>query len=58
MPSSRHRVLIRFPAKDGQRTLSALDEYRYVEAPASFAAGKSGKGMSLEDVKLLVEWKL
>jgi hypothetical protein len=35
-----------------------LDGYRYIDAPASFGADEGGKEMGLEDVKLLVEWKL
>jgi len=45
-------------AKSGQKTLLELDEYRYVEAPKVFGAKKSTKEMSLDDVKILVEWKL
>lgn len=49
-------------AKFGQRTLAELDAYRYVEAPARFAAtekpGSSRSTMQLQDVKTLVEWKL
>ncbi|KAM3544809.1 hypothetical protein ARSEF1564_002273 [Beauveria bassiana] len=46
-------------SKPGQKTLQQLDEYRYGTAIANFAAGASSpKDMTLEDVKLLVEWKL
>ncbi|KAM0743244.1 hypothetical protein ACQRIT_003421 [Beauveria bassiana] len=46
-------------SKPGQKTLQQLDEYRYGTAMANFAAGASSpKEMTLEDVKLLVEWKL
>ncbi|KAK4193455.1 hypothetical protein QBC35DRAFT_371986 [Podospora australis] len=44
-------------AKDGQKTLADLDDYRYGEAVDAFSSAES-KPMTLEDVKLLVEWKL
>ncbi|PHH67820.1 hypothetical protein CDD80_498 [Ophiocordyceps camponoti-rufipedis] len=45
--------------KPGQKTLSQVDEYRYVDAPNAFGVdGPRREGMGLEDVKMLVEWKL
>lgn len=44
-------------AKDGQKTLAELDEYRYGKAIDSFSSGKP-TSMTLDDVKVLVEWKL
>ncbi|PHH83688.1 hypothetical protein CDD83_2945 [Cordyceps sp. RAO-2017] len=48
--------------KPGQKTLQALDRYRYVDAPRAFApaadADQPPRAMGLDDVKLLVEWKL
>lgn len=41
-------------AKDGQKTLAELDKYRYGEAIEAFASSD----MTLDDVKVLVEWKL
>lgn len=45
-------------AKPGQKTLSELDEFRYHEAIDLFASENPKRPMSLEDVKLLVDWKL
>ncbi|KAL2023661.1 hypothetical protein VTK56DRAFT_1818 [Thermocarpiscus australiensis] len=45
-------------AKAGQRTLASLDKYRYGEALDTFGSGNADKSMCLDDVKLLVEWKL
>ncbi|KAJ6784165.1 hypothetical protein PWT90_09657 [Aphanocladium album] len=47
-------------SKPGQKSLRQLDEYRYGTALADFSAscGGGGKAMTLDDVKLLVEWKL
>ncbi|KAH0494905.1 hypothetical protein TgHK011_008484 [Trichoderma gracile] len=45
-------------AKDGQRTLSELDQYRYVDAVETFSLKKQKREMNLDDVKMLVEWKL
>lgn len=45
-------------AKPGQRTLAELDRYRYGEALETFGTGKAESQMGLDDVKLLVEWKL
>ncbi|KAF4589275.1 hypothetical protein GQ602_003164 [Ophiocordyceps camponoti-floridani] len=44
--------------KPGQKTLSQLDEYRYVDAPNAFGMDVPRREMTLEDVKMLVEWKL
>ncbi|KAL7812907.1 hypothetical protein V8C44DRAFT_61159 [Trichoderma aethiopicum] len=44
--------------KDGQKTLSELDQYRYVDAVETFGLGKQKREMNLDDVKMLVEWKL
>ncbi|KAH8883878.1 hypothetical protein GQ53DRAFT_771408 [Thozetella sp. PMI_491] len=44
-------------ARDGQKTLAELDEYRYGKA-ISELSGKDSKPIELEDVKTLVEWKL
>ncbi|KAK4229740.1 hypothetical protein QBC38DRAFT_508011 [Podospora fimiseda] len=41
-------------AKDGQKTLAELDNYRYGAAIETFPV----KSMTLDDVKVLVEWKL
>ncbi|KAL8387871.1 hypothetical protein RB595_009612 [Gaeumannomyces hyphopodioides] len=45
-------------AKHGQKTLAGLDEFRYVTAPTLFAPGKTWKQMELDDIKVLVDWKL
>ncbi|KAK4091931.1 hypothetical protein Purlil1_3770 [Purpureocillium lilacinum] len=56
-------------SKPGQKTLQELDRFRYVDAPAAFGAhddhrnsndnsNKPARAMTLDDVKLLVEWKL
>ncbi|KAF7546231.1 hypothetical protein G7Z17_g8575 [Cylindrodendrum hubeiense] len=45
-------------AKDGQKTLQELDDYRYDEALKTFSTVKPQHPMDLDDVKLLVEWKL
>ncbi|KAL9480078.1 hypothetical protein ACSS6W_004864 [Trichoderma asperelloides] len=45
-------------AKDGQRTLSELDRYRYVDAVETFDLKNPKRDMDLEDIKTLVEWKL
>ncbi|KAK4170288.1 hypothetical protein QBC43DRAFT_197690 [Cladorrhinum sp. PSN259] len=41
-------------AKDGQKTLAELDDYRYGKAIQTFPV----EPMTLDDVKVLVEWKL
>ncbi|KAH6900252.1 hypothetical protein B0T10DRAFT_21412 [Thelonectria olida] len=64
-----HRLLGQYPdviksisnakgAKDGQRTLQELDDYRYGEAVNMFAGGDPERSMDLDHVKTLVEWKL
>jgi hypothetical protein len=45
-------------AKDGQKTLAELDQYRYVDAVETFGLKKQKREMDLDDVKMLVEWKL
>ncbi|KAK7430242.1 hypothetical protein QQZ08_003217 [Neonectria magnoliae] len=45
-------------AKEGQKTLQELDDYRYDEALSIFSIAKPERAMNLEDVKALVEWKL
>ncbi|KAH6609294.1 hypothetical protein Trco_002640 [Trichoderma cornu-damae] len=45
-------------AKSGQKTLSELDRYRYVDAAETFDLEKPRREMNLDDVKMLVEWKL
>ncbi|KAM0253995.1 hypothetical protein ACHAQJ_007008 [Trichoderma viride] len=45
-------------AKNGQKTLSELDHYRYVDAVETFNLKKPKREMDLDDVKMLVEWKL
>ncbi|UKZ75445.1 hypothetical protein TrVFT333_003130 [Trichoderma virens FT-333] len=45
-------------AKNGQKTLTELDQYRYVEAVELFNLKKPTREMNLDDVKMLVEWKL
>lgn len=44
--------------KPGQKSLAELDQYRYGEALDTFALGKTESAMGLDDVKVLVEWKL
>ncbi|KAK5992770.1 hypothetical protein PT974_06186 [Cladobotryum mycophilum] len=46
------------PAKNGQKTLQELDQYRYVDAPEIFGGDEPKREMNLDDVKSLVEWKL
>ncbi|RCI11560.1 hypothetical protein L249_7565 [Ophiocordyceps polyrhachis-furcata BCC 54312] len=41
-----------------KKSLAELDEYRYVKAPSIFGPESRLREMLLEDVKLLVEWKL
>ncbi|KAK4181071.1 hypothetical protein QBC36DRAFT_138126 [Triangularia setosa] len=43
--------------KEGQKSLSELDAYRYGEALEQFGK-KKPKQMTIDDAKLLVEWKL
>ncbi|KAK0747838.1 hypothetical protein B0T21DRAFT_406414 [Apiosordaria backusii] len=43
--------------KEGQKSLSELDAYRYGEALEQFGT-KKPKQMTIDDAKLLVEWKL
>lgn len=45
-------------AKDGQKTLLELDEYRYREALDIFDTESRARPMTLDDIKTLVEWKL
>ncbi|TQV98591.1 hypothetical protein V2A60_007689 [Cordyceps javanica] len=47
-------------SKPGQKSLQQLDEFRYGKAIAEFGgtASSSSKEMTLDDVRLLVEWKL
>ncbi|KAJ4131067.1 hypothetical protein NW768_006608 [Fusarium equiseti] len=45
-------------AKDGQKTLLRLDEYRYREALDIFDTESRARPMTLDDIKTLVEWKL
>lgn len=45
-------------AKDGQKTLQELDEYRYGEAVKMFSGDEPEQAMHLDHVKTLVEWKL
>ncbi|KAK4149114.1 hypothetical protein C8A00DRAFT_19161 [Chaetomidium leptoderma] len=45
-------------AKPGQKTLAALDQYRYGPALDSFGSGNPDAAMGLDNVKELVEWKL
>ncbi|KAH7156254.1 hypothetical protein EDB81DRAFT_382208 [Dactylonectria macrodidyma] len=45
-------------AKDSQKTLQELDSYRYDEALKIFSTDKQQRSMNLDDVKMLVEWKL
>ncbi|RDA87013.1 hypothetical protein CP532_3229 [Ophiocordyceps camponoti-leonardi (nom. inval.)] len=40
------------------KSLAELDRYRYVTAPSIFGPESRERGMDLEDVKRLVEWKL
>ena len=50
--------LMCFAAKPGQKTLQELDQYRYVDALEMFGGSNPQREMTLDDVKLLVEWKL
>lgn len=50
--------LLMTTAKPGQKTLEALDGYRYNDALDMFSPGKHTRAMKLDDVKTLVEWKL
>ncbi|PNY29626.1 Uncharacterized protein TCAP_00458 [Tolypocladium capitatum] len=45
-------------AKPGQKTLQELDQYRYVDALGFFGSDRPHREMTLDHVKLLVEWKL
>lgn len=45
-------------AKDGQKTLLELDEYRYREALDIFDTESRARLTTLDDIKTLVEWKL
>lgn len=45
-------------AKPGQKPLTELDEYRYVEAVEKFGGQGSKSPMEIDDIKALVEWKL
>ncbi|PFH61978.1 hypothetical protein XA68_15640 [Ophiocordyceps unilateralis] len=44
--------------KPGTKTLNELDKYRYIDAPQSFGPANRRRPMGLDEVKLLVEWKL
>lgn len=44
--------------KSGQKSLAELDAYRYEEAPRRFGINADAIPMTLDDVKILVEWKL
>ncbi|KAF5019560.1 hypothetical protein F66182_8433 [Fusarium sp. NRRL 66182] len=44
--------------KDGQKTLEQLDQYRYNDALHTFNSSKQAHPMNLDDIKMLVEWKL
>ncbi|KAL7926782.1 hypothetical protein ACQKWADRAFT_278567 [Trichoderma austrokoningii] len=45
-------------AKDGQKTLSELDHFRYIDAVETFDLKNPKRDMALEDIETLVEWKL
>lgn len=45
-------------AKEGQKTLFELDNFRYGEAVELFSSKDPKRPMNHEDVKILVEWKL
>ena len=45
-------------AKPGDKTLAELDKYRYGDAVANFSGEEPRKQMGLDDVKILVRWKL
>ncbi|KAI1631660.1 hypothetical protein F4809DRAFT_646199 [Biscogniauxia mediterranea] len=45
-------------AKSGQKTLLELDKFRYGDALACFQSEKPERGMTRDDVKTLVDWKL
>ncbi|KAK1828522.1 hypothetical protein QBC39DRAFT_393100 [Podospora conica] len=57
-PSCIEAISVSKGAKDGQKTLAELDEYRYGEAIDVFGAVAAKETMGLDDVKTLVEWKL
>ncbi|KAK6196572.1 hypothetical protein LQW54_011405 [Pestalotiopsis sp. IQ-011] len=44
--------------KAGQKTLTELDEFRFQEAPEQFGSKSPKRGMTHDDVKTLVDWKL
>ncbi|KAI0150882.1 hypothetical protein BJ166DRAFT_534595 [Pestalotiopsis sp. NC0098] len=44
--------------KAGQKTLAELDEFRFQEAPEQFRSNSPKRGMTHDDVKTLVDWKL
>jgi hypothetical protein len=45
-------------AKDGQKTLAELDQYRYNEAPDQFGVANRKYLRKQEDLVTLMEWKL
>ncbi|KAI1501155.1 hypothetical protein F5X99DRAFT_209838 [Biscogniauxia marginata] len=45
-------------AKPGQKTLLELDKFRYGDALACFQSEKPRRGMTYNDMKMLVGWKL
>lgn len=51
-------ILTTLVAKNGQRTLEDLDNYRYNDALDIFDSNRRVRPMTLEDIKTLVEWKL
>ncbi|KAK0657558.1 hypothetical protein B0T16DRAFT_488681 [Cercophora newfieldiana] len=56
-PSCVEAISASKSTKPGQKTLSELDQYRYVEAIDRFTPQNSDP-MTLDEVQLLVEWKL
>ncbi|KAL2110844.1 hypothetical protein VUR80DRAFT_616 [Thermomyces stellatus] len=51
-------VSVEKSARNGQKSLVELDQYRYVEAPKHFRLDMPERAMGHDDVKALVEWKL
>lgn len=58
LPSPTQPNIGLLTAKNDQKSLVELDQYRYVEAPKCFYIDKPQRAMEHDDVKALVEWKL
>ncbi|KAK0751502.1 hypothetical protein B0T18DRAFT_320167 [Schizothecium vesticola] len=57
-PACIEAISVSKGAKDGQKTLAELDEYRYGEVIDVFGSTTAKETMGIDDVKTLVEWKL